>query len=206
MRRSVDCVHLEVGAGALVLFAALLLLLPVQWVMGMVLAAAVHECFHALAVYLMGGKILRLSIGTRGALMEATPMQGASALACSLAGPAGSMLLLLFVRWLPRTALCGLIQGCYNLLPLLPLDGGRAMSCLLELLLSPERAAGVMRVIQISLRLLLLSLAAWTAVRTGIWLLFAVAALLCLSTAEIKLAKKPIWRYNRHNIDKGVRL
>ena len=55
-------------------------------------------------------------------------------LICILAGPAASLLLLCLARIFPRVAICGLIQGCYNLLPIAPLDGGRALHCLLSLL------------------------------------------------------------------------
>lgn len=206
MDRPAEKVRIDIKAGALVLFAALLLLLPLQWVIGMLLAAAVHECFHALCVRLLGGRILRLTIGPGGAVMEATPMDGLRALACALAGPMGSLSLLFFSRWLPRTALCALVQGCYNLLPLLPLDGGNALSGFLSLLLPIEKADHIMERFQRVFCFCLLAFVAWLALRTGIWALFAVAVLLFLRSAEIKLAKKPIWRYNRCNIDKGVRL
>jgi len=48
-----------------------------------------------------------------------------------LAGPAGSMLLLLLSRSAPKIAVCGLFHGLYNLLPVLPLDGGRLLQLLL---------------------------------------------------------------------------
>lgn len=182
----------EIHPGLPVLLAALLLLLPLQWVIALVLAATVHECFHALAVRLLGGRILRLTIGPGGAVMEATPMEGTKALLCSLAGPAGSLSLLLVSRWLPRAAICSLIQGCYNLLPLLPLDGGNALSCFLSLLLPMEKAAHIMERFQRVFCFCLLAFVVWLALRTRIWALLAVAVLLFLRSAEIKLAKKPI--------------
>lgn len=205
MLRQEKKVQVDIQAGALVLCAALVLTLPLQWVVGMFVAAAVHECFHALAVWLLGGKIVRIVIGPGGAKMEATPMEGGKTLFCALAGPVGSVSLLLFSRWLPRTAICGLVQGCYNLLPLLPLDGGNALSILLSILY-PADEKHIMMVFQRSFLLFLLALSAWMVFRTGIWAFLAAAVLLFFRTGEIKLAKKPIWRYNRGNIDKGVRL
>ena len=49
-----------------------------------------------------------------------------------LAGPAGSLLLLSLYRVLPRVAVCAAVQGFYNLLPIEPLDGGRALRLCLE--------------------------------------------------------------------------
>ena len=48
-----------------------------------------------------------------------------------LAGPLGSFSLLLFYRIAPQLAICGCLQGLYNLLPLGPLDGGRLLKIML---------------------------------------------------------------------------
>ena len=62
--------------------------------------------------------------------MDAAPLPVGAELVCVLAGPAASLLLLLLVRPFPRLALCGFVQGVYNLLPLGRLDGARAVACL----------------------------------------------------------------------------
>ena len=133
-------IKLQISAGALVFFAALILLLPLNWLGAAILAAMVHELFHFGAVCLFGGRIRSITICGRGVVMVADPMQPLGQLVSTLAGPIGSLSLLLIARWMPRTAICGFVQGIFNLLPLMPLDGGRILQSLLQQFLSPPLA------------------------------------------------------------------
>ena len=121
-----------------------ILVLPLQWVGAAVLAAAIHEAFHYLAVRLCGGEIMGFTVGISGAKLAVRGLSNGQEIFCALAGPMGGLLLLLGLRWIPRTALCAAFQSVFNLFPVYPLDGGRALRCGLEWWLPPERVDGVM--------------------------------------------------------------
>ncbi len=119
-----------------ILVSLWLLVLPGSWSMGAILAAIVHELYHLLAVLLCGGQVMSAAILPDGARMETTPLTYGREALCALAGPLGSFSLMLMAEHFPEAALCGFVQGVYNLLPIYPMDGGRILYCLL-----PEAAA-----------------------------------------------------------------
>ncbi len=147
--------------------AVLLLTLPLPWILGALGAAVFHEGCHLLALRLCHVPIFRLFVGPRGAQIETGPMTPGQELICALAGPLGSLSLIPLFPFSPVLAVCGLCQGIFNLLPLYPLDGGRAVYALMLLIL-PEAADRV----QQSVRLLTLgSLGLW-----AMYLTFSIKA------------------------------
>lgn len=136
--------RVEAAPSACVLAALLLLTLPLRWLLAAVFAAGVHEMCHVLALRLCGGRIFRIRIGPAGAALETDSLSFPREMLCALAGPAGSFLLLFLGKRFPEAAVCGAVQGIYNLLPIYPLDGGRALRCFLGMVLpgkAGERAA-----------------------------------------------------------------
>lgn len=133
---------------AYVFGALLLLTLPINWLLAMLAAAVFHELCHVLMISLLGGSVLGIKIGVGGAEIETEPLRPGRELACALAGPFGSLLLVLLCRVFPRLAICAGIQALFNLLPIYPLDGGRALRCGVEMIL-PKRADGVTRWIEL---------------------------------------------------------
>lgn len=127
--------------------AVLLLILPLRWLVSAAAAAAVHELCHYLAIRLCGGAVTGVRIGAGGIVMETTPLEPKQELICALAGPAGSLALLLFSRWIPVAALCGAAQGIFNLLPLFPMDGGRILRSAV-LLTAPERTETICHTVE----------------------------------------------------------
>lgn len=157
--------------GWALLFGALLVLtLPLGYLAAAILAAAWHEACHALAVLALGGKVLSLRVGLGGARMETSPLEPLPGAICALAGPAGSFLLLLLAPWFPQIAAWGLLQGCFNLLPIYPLDGSQALRRLAPRL-APWVEGGTL------LALGCLALYGAICQGTGLLLLLAVAAL-----------------------------
>lgn len=137
-------------------WAAWILLIPLNWLMAAAFGALVHELFHVAAVYLLGGRVTAVKICAFGAVIETENLRGIREAFCALAGPLGSLLLVLLIRRLPVLGICALVQGIFNLLPVYPLDGGRALLRLLECR-NPERGASVFRCVEASLLCLLLA-------------------------------------------------
>ena len=106
-------------------------------------ATTIHELGHILAVYLCGGKIRRIRLSPGGAVLDTAPLGYRQEALCALAGPAASLTLLLFAPAFPWLAFWGLIQCLYNLLPLYPLDGGRALRSYLYARHSPATGGAV---------------------------------------------------------------
>ena len=122
--------------GFLVLLALLCYLDEDLGLLGWALAACgLHELGHVAAVSLLGGRVkeMRLTaVGAELALDGARPLSyGREALAV-LAGPGASLLTAVLAAAGKRFLLAGLSlgQGLFNLLPILPLDGGRALQLL----------------------------------------------------------------------------
>lgn len=150
--------------------AWLLMVMPLPWVGACVMAAAFHELCHLLAAKIVGGQVFGVTVGLSGAKIYVNFPNPRGERLTALAGPVGSLLLVFFLPQMPRLALCAGVQGLYNLLPLYPMDGGRALRCLLEQTI-PERAETLCQWAAGITLLGLLSLAVWTSIylRLGAW-------------------------------------
>ncbi len=122
------------------LLACMLLTLPLKWILAALIAAAVHELCHYAAIRLLGGSASAVQLTGNAAIMPVASLSSWKELLCTLAGPMGGFLLVFLLPVFPRIALCGLLQSFYNLLPLYPQDGGRALKCLASMLLPPTYA------------------------------------------------------------------
>ena len=141
---------IQVEPGIYLLAALLILLLPLDWLLAAFFAALVHEVCHLVSIILMGGTIYRIHIGIGGTMIETELMDSKKELLSAMAGPLGSLCLVFLCRLFPRLAICALVQGLYNLLPLYPSDGGRILRCILQLNW-PERAKRVETAVRFAL-------------------------------------------------------
>lgn len=141
---------MEVSPGFLLLLGALFWLdegiglLP--WGL---LACILHELGHIAMAALLGGRVEALSLTAVGAELRieySAPLSYGQDSLVALAGPAANLLaggLALWLRWEPAAVLC-LAVGAFNLLPILPLDGGRVVYGLLANWLDPDWAERLM--------------------------------------------------------------
>lgn len=129
--------------GASCLFWALLLLvLPLNWLVAAFLAAAWHELCHYSVLRLLGGRVEGFRLGVMGAVLDVSDLTPRGEFLTALAGPLGGFLLTFLWRQFPRLALCAAAQSVFNLLPIYPLDGGRALRSSLDMLF-PRHSRGI---------------------------------------------------------------
>lgn len=148
--------------GLFCIFAALLcMILPLPWIIAVLTAAGIHEVSHILAAQISGGTIHSMTVGLSGAVIHASSMTVRKQLFCIFAGPATSLLLILTGRYTPQLALCGLVQGCFNLLPIYPLDGGRALHCITEAIFPTETAGSICKWIENTVIIAIVCLGLW---------------------------------------------
>ena len=129
----------------------------------------------------MGGRIDEFSARWDGVKLEAQLPPGGQLL-CTLAGPLGSLMLLAFGKTMPVVAICAGVQGLYNLLPIWPLDGGRALKLLLRMVFRPDLSGKIANFIEIAAFLLLFACGLYLA----LWLNLGIMPLLLVSTLLLK--------------------
>lgn len=167
-------------------------------------AAAAHEAGHLAALCRFGVPVSALRIGAFGARLETVGRGRLSygrELYTVLSGPAVNVLCALALAWVagrfswPGGFLCAgahLVLGGFNLLPIPPLDGGRALCLLLTWLLGPDRGERLSAAAGGGALVLLALAGAYVAVRSGgnVWLLVGIAGLIGAFAGEMGLVKR----------------
>lgn len=129
-------IRIEVSPYLLILLAAAIFFLPVRWLTAMLIAAAVHETGHVFALYQSGIPIEKLTLSLKGARICVKPLTLKQEFFCACAGPGAAAVLIGLGRLYPELAVCAFVQTAYNLIPLMPFDGGRILRCALEAVFS----------------------------------------------------------------------
>lgn len=150
-----------------------ILIVPLPWITAWLIASVFHEFCHCILLAVCGCRVYNLKIELGGAVMETDEPDNRKELICALAGPIGGALLILSGRWFPRLAVCSLVQSVYNLLPIYPMDGGRAMRCVLRRLFSDHIRMIIERIILYTVSIL--------------FLVLGLYALLCLKLGPLPL-------------------
>lgn len=132
MRKSPE-ILLNLSVQAYLLLALIVLVIPIGWILSGMLAAVFHELCHYAVILFCSGNITQVRICDNGVVIEAADLQPWQELLGEIAGPIGSFLLVTFIRRFPILGICAFVQGAFNLLPVFPLDGGRAVRTLIEM-------------------------------------------------------------------------
>lgn len=178
--------HLEISWAALLLLAWL----NYQDSQGVIplalLACALHEGGHLLALALVGAPLGKIRLTLVGAeMLLPSGLTYGQEILCALAGPGVNLLLAWLVYpWFPLFAGIHLALALVNLLPLAPLDGGRVLGGILRLVCPLAWAEGFLEVLELGLSCLLLFFALILAHQGGsvtllflaIWLLWGQRA------------------------------
>lgn len=170
-------VKVEPGFAAFVLLAYLL---AGEAVWPLLLAAALHELAHLAAMGAIGCRAEAITLRFADVKIDAAPMGYLAEIVCALAGPAANLLCCwLFRTRAPAFAAVSLLLGCYNLLPVQALDGGRALRAALSLLISADTAQRICTAVSVGLCAALVLSAGYAAAfcGAGIWPLLAAGTL-----------------------------
>jgi Zn-dependent protease len=135
----------KISAGAIGALAVIYYLMDTGEMLALLLPVLIHELGHLTALKAMGLNIQGFKLELKGCCIEYDGGSGAAGnIAAALAGPFAGILYALAAAygaerlnspWLELSAGVSLLLAAFNLLPVLPLDGGRALSFGLSALL-----------------------------------------------------------------------
>lgn len=186
----------KISYGFTALLCVAYYLLDYKVILAFLLSVAVHETAHYIAIRSFGAKIESLSLNATGAVMEITGTLSYKAdIVCALTGPFASLVLGtvgagygggIFLNLLTGISLA---HGIFNLVPILPLDGGRALQSAIEQWYSPSAADAVMFALSIGFAFILavIGIAFYISGMGGITLIF-LAVWLIIGTITGSLA------------------
>ncbi len=163
--------HVSISAGAILLGALLYCTASFSELAVLLAPVIVHELGHIVALRLFGLRVRRFSADVRGLCIEygglGTPLEH---ILCALAGPAAGLAFAFAASFFARrngnealavSAGVSLLLSLFNLLPVLPLDGGRIFSIAAAELLGGRRGAALTKGLGLVLSTALLMAGTW---------------------------------------------
>ena len=171
---------LNVTPGWVVAMGALYYVDPASCFWPFCAAVLLHELGHGIALWCCGVPVERLHLTLSGAALETEAMDYRREIVCALAGPAVSLALTALGRWFPTLAVISLGLAVFNLLPVPPLDGGRALRAALLLHLDTGTVHRILTVLGIGCGTALAAVSIWAGVflQGGVWPILVAALLL----------------------------
>lgn len=125
-------IKLQISVRVFILLAVAAMILPWRWLFAMLTAASIHEMGHLLVLRLQKVTVEGVQIDISGARILTAFLSPRQELLCACAGPGAAALLIGLGRLYPELAICAFIQSAYNLIPIMPFDGGRIMRCVIN--------------------------------------------------------------------------
>lgn len=183
--------HVSISAGAILLGALLYATASFSELAAVLAPVIVHELGHIVALRLYGLRIRRISADLRGLCIEYAGLCAplghvVSAFAGPAAGLAYAFAASYFAQRTPNEVLTlsagvSLLLSLFNLLPVLPLDGGRIFSIVATELLGGRRGDALTKGVSLAFATLLLGTGTWLMWRgdgtalmiASLWLLLA---------------------------------
>lgn len=148
--------RMDISAGALLVLSVIYFFGGIYSLISLLLAIAVHELGHITAIGLLGGSVRKMSFDSSGLCIRYTGIDGLFPELISLIS--GALLGALFAfaasyfgnathnTLLLRTAGISILLSMYNMLPALPLDGGRALQCVLAAAFGESCSSAVLEI------------------------------------------------------------
>lgn len=190
--RSKIVVHIKPAFWVVLSFC--LLTVPLKIIAGWIFAALFHEACHIAVLHLFHINIYDVQIGFLGAEIKTEPLSNRIEFYTAVAGPAGSIALILLHSSFPTIAFFALIQFISNAIPVGNRDGSRILRCLLIKLFGMSRGSRIHGLICIWVRWLVVFAFLYICIILKI-VLPMIAGMLCYLIKIPCKARKQIVQY-----------
>ena len=182
------------------LYTLVLLLVPLPWVFGWLFAALLHETGHIAALKFFRIRIFEIKIGIFGVQIKTDSIGLLEEAVCALSGPMFGLSIFCFYDFAPYVAFSALIQSCYNLIPVYPMDGGRALRCLMLQCFSDKVSQKVLSCTAVTIIVAFVLLGIWMSVTYSLGMIpiifpsMPIALTAMKNTLQTKKKNSTIWR------------